>query len=130
MHHNMHTLGTRAAAGRWLTALLLVLMAAIGGCASPAKFQPASGAEKFPAYEGTVKVLENLPPSGQYKRVGVVVVDGVLLTKDADMISILKEEAAARGANAVVMQAPIKVTKEPDGGTTKKLAAWVIRLNR
>ena len=130
MHDTMHTPGPRPTVGRGLAVLSLLLITAIGGCASPAKFQPVSGAENFPAYEGDVKVLENLPPSSQYKRVGVVVVDGVQLTKDSDMITILKEEAAARGADAVVMQGPVKVTKEPDGGTTKKVAAWAIRLNR
>lgn len=130
MYETMHTAGPRALTGRWPTVLFLLLIAAIGGCASPAKFQPASGAGKFPAYEGEVKVLENMPPSGGYERIGVVVVDGVLLTKESDMLSILKEEAAKRGANAVVMQGPVKVTKEPDGSTTQKLAAWVIRLSR
>ena len=130
MHETMHTAGPRALTGRWPAVLFLLLIAAIGGCASPAKFQPASGAGSFPAYEGEVKVLENLPPSGGYKRVGVVVVEGVLLTKESDMVSILKDEAAKRGADAVVMQGPVKVTKEPDGGTTRRLAAWAIRLRR
>ncbi len=42
----------------------------------------------------------------------------------------LKEEAAKRGADAVVMQGPVKVTKEPDGSTSRRLAAWAIRLSR
>ena len=130
MHDIMPPPGASALTDRWLAGLFLLLIAAVSGCASPAKFQPASGAGHFPAYEGEVKVLENLPPSGSYKRIGVVVVDGVLLTKEPDMVSILKREAAKRGANAVVMQGPLKVTKEPDGGTSKKLAAWAIRLNR
>lgn len=130
MHRIMHTAGPRALSGRWPVVLVLLLIAAIGGCASPAKFQPASGAGKFPAYEGEVKVLENLPPSGGYTRVGVVVTEGVLLTKESDMVAILKDEAAKRGADAVVMQGPVKVTKEPDGSTTQRLAAWAIRLSR
>jgi len=126
MYDNTHTPCPRARVGRSLTLLLLLL---IGGCTSPAKFQPASGGEAFPAYKGEVKVLENLP-SGGYKRVGVVVVEGVLLTQEADMVATLKKEAAAKGANAVVMQSPVKVIKEPDGSTTRRLAAWAIRLNR
>jgi hypothetical protein len=110
--------------------LLVLLIGAAAGCASPATFQPASGGEDFPAYKGEVRVLENLPTSGQYKRVGVVVVEGVLLTEDADMVATLKREAAAKGADAVVMQSPIRVTKDPDGSTTKRLAAWAIRLSR
>ena len=130
MYDKPHTPCPRARAARWLTLLLVLLMGAAGGCASPATFRPATGGEAFPAYKGDVRVLENLPSSGQYKRVGVVVVEGVLLTKDADMVATLKRKAAAKGADAVVMQAPIKVTKEPDGSTTKRLAAWAIRLSR
>jgi hypothetical protein len=130
MYDDTHTPCPRARAARWLTLLLVLLIGAAGGCTSPAKFQPATGGEEFPAYEGEVRVLENLPPSGQYKRVGVVVVEGVLLTEDAAMVETLKRKAAAKGADAVVMQSPVKVTKEPDGSTTKRLAAWAIRLSR
>lgn len=130
MHNDLHTPRPRRRVGRSLTVLLAVLIAAISGCTSPAKFQPASDSEDFPPYEGEVRVLENLPPSDQYKRVGVVFVEGVLLTKDASMVAAVKKEAAANGANAVVMQSAVKVTKNSDGSTRKKLAAWAIRLNR
>ena len=129
MHDNLRTQRSRGRAGRLSTVLMAVVMTAISGCTSPATFQPASRSEEFPPYEGEVRVLENLPPSNQYKRVGVVIVEGVLLTKDAAMVASVKKKAAAKGANAVVMQSKIKVTKNHDGNTTKKLAAWAIRLN-
>ena len=113
-----------------LAVLLAALVAAIGGCTSPAKFQPAAGSGDLPPYEGKVRVLENLPASDQYKRVGVVTVEGVLLTKESDMVAAVKEEAAERGANAVVFQSPLKTTKNSDGSTRKRLAAWAILLNR
>jgi len=130
MHDNLRTQRSRGRAGRLSTVLIAVVMTAISGCTSPATFQPASRSEEFPPYEGEVRVLENLPPSSQYKRVGVVIVEGVLLTKDAAMVASVKKKAAAKGANAVVMQSKIKVTKNHDGNTTKKLAAWAIRLNK
>jgi hypothetical protein len=130
MYDNMHTRVPHARVGRLATLLLVLLIGATGGCTSPATFQPASGGEDFPPYKGEVRVLENLPPSGQYKRVGVVMVEGVLLSKESDMVETLKKEAAAKGANAVVMQSPVKVSKEPDGSTTRRLAAWVILLSR
>ena len=74
MHDNLHTARRRGRVGRSLTVLLAVLMAAVSGCTSPAKFTPTSDSENFPPYEGEVRILENLPPSDQYKRVGVVVV--------------------------------------------------------
>lgn len=130
MHDNLRTHRPRGRAGALSTVLMAVVMTAISGCTSPATFQPASRSEEFPPYEGEVRVLENLPPSDQYKRVGVVFVEGVLLTKDAAMVASVKKKAAAKGADAVVMQSKIKVTKNHDGNTTKKLAAWAIRLNR
>ena len=110
--------------------LLAALVMVLSGCTSPARFTPTSSGQNFPPYEGEVRILENLPPSDQFERVGVIIVEGVLLTKDASMVADLKSAAAENGANAVVMQAPIKVTKTPGGGTHKALAAWAIRLNR
>lgn len=130
MHDDLHARRSRARASRLSMVLMAVVMTAISGCTSPATFQPASRSEEFPPYEGDVRVLENLPPSDQYKRVGVVFVEGVLLTKDASMVASVKKKAAENGADAVVMQSKIKVIKNPDGSTTKKLAAWAIRLNK
>lgn len=118
---------------RFLRARLIVVVAAIvamAGCASPATFQPAGGGQNFPPFEGEVRVLENLPSSDQYTRVGIVKVEGVLLTKEAEMVAKIKEKAADNGADAVVMQSAMKVIKNSDGSTTRRLAAWAIRLNR
>jgi type IV pilus biogenesis protein CpaD/CtpE len=130
MVDNSHAPGPRGRVGRSPTVLLVVIMAALSGCTSPARFTPASGSGDFPPYKGEVRVLENLPPSGQYKRVGVIIIEGVLLTKEASMVTAIKKQAAANGADAVVMQSKIKVTKDPDGSTRKRLGAWAIRLNR
>jgi hypothetical protein len=130
MFDNNCTFLPRARPSWAVTIVVAVLIAVVTGCTSPAKFKPASGSEKFSPYEGKVRVLENLPPSDQYKRVGVVMVEGVLLTKESDMIAAVKREAAENGADAVVMQSPVNVTKNSDGSTRKRLAAWAIRLNR
>ena len=113
-----------------LSLMSVLLATALGACTNPARFTPASSSQDFPPYEGEVRVLENLPNSSQYQRVGVVMIEGVLLTKDAAMVDAIKSEAADRGANAVVMQSAIKVTKNSDGSTKKALAAWAIRLNK
>lgn len=129
MNDFMHRICVR---DRCAVLLVLVITAAmtIGGCTSPVKFSPATGSEKLPPYEGKVRILENLPPSGQYQRVGVLTVDGVQLTKEAAMVDAIKREAAARGADAVVMQGPIKEMTDASGGIQKTLAAWAIRLVR
>lgn len=125
---NELTPGTRQAP--LLLTVMFVAVAVLAGCASPATFQPSSGGQTFPPYEGEVRVLENLPPSDQYTRVGIVKVEGVLLTKEAEMVAKIKEKAADKGADAVVMQSAMKVIKNSDGSTTRRLAAWAIRLNR
>jgi len=130
MDDNLHTPGRRRLTGRRGVLLVTMLMVVMCGCTSPANFQPTLGAEALPPYEGKVKVLENLPASNQFKRVGVVTVEGVLLTKESNMVAAIKETAAEHGANAVVMQSQMKVSKLPDGSTRRKLAAWAIRLNR
>jgi hypothetical protein len=130
MHDELHARRSCGWPGRLSMLLMVVVIAGISSCTSPATFQPASRSVEFPPYEGDVRVLENLPPSSQYKRVGVVFVEGVLLTKDASMVASVKKKAAANGADAVVMQSKIKVIKNSDGSTTKKLAAWAIRLNK
>lgn len=111
-------------------AFLAICMMTIGGCTSPARFTPATGSENLPPYEGEVRVLENLPSSDQFTRVGVVIVEGVQLTRESDMVAAIKREAARRGADAVVMQGPIKSMKDASGGVQRTLAAWAIRLNR
>ena len=109
---------------------LIAAATAIAGCASPATFQPASVGQSFPPYEGEVTTLENLPPSDQYTLIGIVNVEGVLLTKETEMVAKIKDKAADKGADAVVMQSAMKVVKNSDGSTTRKLAAWAIRLKR
>jgi hypothetical protein len=113
-----------------MLALLAVLALMASSCTSPARFTPSTGSEKYPPYEGQVRVLENLPPSGQFTRVGVVIVEGVQLTNDSDMVAAVKREAAKNGADAVVMQGPIKSARDASGGVQRTLAAWAIRLNR
>ena len=130
MYHNSQPRCPRIRVGGSLTLLLAILVGAISGCTSSVNFRAASGAEEFPPFEGEVRILENLPPSGVYERVGVVMVEGVLLTKDANMVAAVKQKAAENGANAVVMQSPIRNTKQSDGSTTRKLAAWAIRLRK
>lgn len=130
MNDGDRTKRARGWGGLSLAVALVLLTAVLGACTNPARFTPASSSQNFPPYEGEVRVLENLPNSSQYQRVGVVIVEGVLLTKDASMVDAVKNEAADNGANAVVMQSAIKVTKNSDGSTRRTLAAWAIRLNK
>ena len=130
MNGVIHTRGVDRRTVLFSVLMLAMFLAAVSGCTSPARFTPAVGAENFPPYEGEVRVLENLPSSGRFKRVGVVIVEGVQLTSDGAMMGAAKREAAANGADAIVLQAPIKSTRESSGTVRKTLGAWAIRLER
>ena len=92
------------------------------GCAST-QFSP-SGAVAAAPYAGEVQVLERLPAKGSYTMLGVVIVRGVDITEDERMFKQLKERAAAQGADAVVLQGPIRVQ---DTTETRRLAGYAIR---
>lgn len=117
-----HTVGAK-----WIERLTPVLVAVVLTACSQAQFRPATTSVKLEPYTGEVRVLDRLPPPSQYLLVGVVIAEGVFLTDEATMFEALKKEAAARGANAVVLQGKVKVTKLGGGGEEQKLAAWAIR---
>lgn len=106
---------------------VLVLAAVLTGCVG-AEFRPTPTAPAFEPYTGEVKVLGRLPPAGRFERVGVVIAEGVKFTSKSTMLEQLKREAAARGANAIVLQSDVKTTPDSEGGERKKLAAWALRL--
>lgn len=104
-----------------------VLAAVLSACTPGTRFRPATVPVALAPYAGEVRVLGLLPPQGEYVTVGVVIADGVFLTEEVDMLDALKREAAAHGANAVVLQGKLQVTRKGSGGQEKRLAAWAIR---
>jgi hypothetical protein len=104
----------------------LVVIALLGACAST-KFNPFPGAPEYSAYPGEVTVLKTFPQSGSYDSLGIVVVYGVDLTDEEDLIEALQKEAAGRGANAIVLQGDVNV-RTRGGYTEKVLAAYALRL--
>jgi hypothetical protein len=111
-----------------MRALLHMLVAALllAGC-SETRFTPSAGGQAPAPHQGPVALLEQLPPEGSYRLLGVVKVTGVRLTSDARMYDDLRERAAASGANAVVPQGPIRDRPTRDGGTQRALAGWAIQ---
>ncbi|MCP5152127.1 MAG: hypothetical protein H6983_25545 [Ectothiorhodospiraceae bacterium] len=105
----------------------LLVSALLAGCAR-SEFTPASAAPgDLAPYRGTVRVLPALPPGG-FERLGVVIVRGQQNISDERLTRMARDAAQARGANAIVVQAPPKVESYRDGGFQKKLAAWALRL--
>jgi predicted alpha/beta-fold hydrolase len=66
-------------------------------------------------------------PRSGFERVGVVIAHGVAGTSEVSMLENLKDDAAKRGANAVVLQGDVQTVKDSNGNTKKRLAAWAIR---
>lgn len=83
------------------------------------EFTPSHGASRFPPYEGPVDVLEALPPRGEYKHLGVVIVDGAPFASEKSLLKALKAAAAERGGNAVVLQGKVRVTRNMQGGRSQ-----------
>ncbi len=107
-----------------LVVLILVLL--LSSCAST-EFSPYPGAPDYPAYSGELRLLDALPQEGSYDMVGIVIARGVDRTTKQDLIEALKEEAAKRGANAIVLQGDIKLTSRGDS-REKVLGAYGLRL--
>jgi len=115
------TLAMKSAATRVL-ALSLVLLS---GCASESF--TSSTSKQYPPWRGEVTVLEKLPVAGSYDLIGVVTIEGSRITSDDRMYAQMKEQAAARGANAVVPQSKIKIRT---GSKEQILAAYAIWLRK
>lgn len=106
--------------------LALILVALLCACATT-EFNPTPGAPQYPPHLGEVTVLNELPQSGSYDSLGIVVVHGVDVTDEEDLIEALQKEAAKRGANAIALQGEVK-TRIQRRGNEKVLAAYALRL--
>jgi len=111
---------------RGLPAACVALL--LAACSS-ASYAPSTDRPGLAPYRGEVAVLERLPPPGSFLRVGIVVTEGGDLTNRSMLMRRLKKEAAARGADAIVLQTP---ARNPDLYAKKdaKFAAWAIRRKR
>ena len=81
-----------------LCAAALLLMI---GCAT-VRFTPTG--ESRPAYAGAVKILKAYPEKGTYDEIGWVSADGDFNTPWSQLLGLLQKEAAAHGANAIVIE--------------------------
>lgn len=104
---------------------LLLLAALVAGCTS-VEFVPTPSARPYHAYKGEVVVLDEFPPAGTFRHLGVVLVTGRSLSDDKRLLKALRKEAAVHGANAIVIQ-DAKVTRIVHGGTQTLKAAVAIR---
>lgn len=105
----------------------VLLFAVVGaGCAS-GEFRGETGATVYPPYQGSVELLEKFPPKGTYDRLGIITVEVNGVSYEDTLTDRMKKEAAARGANAVVLQGKERSGRDGAGHLTGILAGWAIR---
>ena len=115
---------------RCLIRTLALAGALLAGC-STAEFNRNASAPDYPPYDGEVAVLTELPPAGQFERLGVGVATGGDAGTRSALLRSLKKKAAAGGANAIMLQRDeVKELGTQGVGTQTKLAAWALRVRR
>jgi len=107
---------------------VLVAVVLIAGC-STGGFQPTGGEPDYPPYRGEVQLLDRLPPPGAYQRLGIVSAAGGEYTSRATLLRRLRREAAARGADTIVLQRP-KGNSDMYAAHHPRVAAWALRRKR
>ena len=68
---------------------------------APSKFIQTG--KLYPAYNGPVKVLTELPKDQEYEEIGWVSSNGGSAHQWTDLIESMQREAASKGANAIVL---------------------------
>ena len=81
--------------------LSVAALALFIGCAT-VRFTPTG--ESYPAYTGAVKILKAYPEKGTYDEIGWVSSDGDFNTPWSELLGLMQKEAAAHGANAIVIE--------------------------
>ena len=85
----------------WPVIFAVVLLNA---CSS-SSFAPTPSAAVRPAYDGEVKILRSYPAEGTYEHLGIVSVTGRSLAEENDLIELMVDVAAERGANCLMTSA-------------------------
>lgn len=101
---------------------------ALVACAN-SDFRGESQAPQYPPYKGEVALLEKFPSPGSFERLGVITVKSHGISYDTTLADKISKDAAARGANAVVLQGKVRSRRDGDGHEVNVLAGWAIRLN-
>lgn len=85
---------------RLALASLCILIIAFCGCAATASFTQTG--ERYPSFEGPVRVYFEVPEF-EYEQVGIVSSQGGTAHSRAEMIGAMQEKAAEYGANAIII---------------------------
>jgi hypothetical protein len=92
----------KASQGRLLLAAFVVAaLLMVNGCAT-VRFTPTGAS--YPPHAGTVKILKTYPADSAYEEIGWVSADGDFNTPWSELLGLMQKEAAAHGANAIVLE--------------------------
>ena len=110
---------------RLMRAVLVVILTLLLNACASSTFTPTPSASARVAFDGEVKVLTSYPAEGTYEHLGIVSVTGRTLADEQDLIELMAEIAAQRGANAIIVQGKaVKVAAST--GEQLKMAATAI----
>jgi hypothetical protein len=84
-----------------IAALAAAVLLLATGCAT-VRFTPTG--ESYPSHSGTVKILKAYPTDRSYDEIGWVSADGDFNTPWSELLGLMQKEAAAHGANAIVLE--------------------------
>ena len=84
-----------------IAALAAAVLIMTVGCAT-VRFTPTG--ESYPPHSGTVKILKSYPSGTDYDEIGWVSADGDFNTPWSELLGLMQKEAAAHGANAIVLE--------------------------
>ena len=87
--------------GIMIVFLLVLSLVFLSGCAK-VRFTPTG--DSYPPYSGTVKILKTYPSESKYSEIGWVSADGDFNTPWSELLALMQQEAANRGANAIVLE--------------------------
>ena len=73
----------------------------LAGCPA-VRFTPTG--PSYPPHQGTVKILKEYPIDKDYEEIGWVSADGDFNTPWSQLLGMMQNEAASRGANAIVLE--------------------------
>lgn len=85
----------------WLAALAVAALLMVAGCAT-VRFTPTGAS--YPPHAGAVKILKAYPAANAYEEIGWVSADGDFNTPWSELLGLMQKEAAAHGANAIVLE--------------------------
>jgi hypothetical protein len=111
---------------KWLVVVMALGLAV--GCVKE-DYRGESQAPTLAPYRGDVAFLDSFPRAGSFRRLGVITVETYGFSYEDTLTVQIKKSAAARGANAVVLQAKERTITDSKGRNRSVLAGWAIRIS-